>query len=153
MSARRILITGVSSDCGGALAQALEREPDVQAIVGVDTTDPRHELQRTEFVRVGTDHVLLRRILGAASIDTVIDTRLVADPLIAPLERAHEINVIGTRNLLLACSGPASTVRKVVFKSSSSYYGCAHNDPAFFTEEMSGPGSSSSGDRAGRCRG
>jgi UDP-glucose 4-epimerase len=139
MSARRILITGLSSDWGGALAQAVERDPDVEAIVGVDTADPRHELRRTEFVRVDTDHALLRRILSAASIDTVIDTRLVTDPLIAPLRRAHEVNVTGTRNVLLACRDAGSTVRKLVFKSSSQYYGCEHDDPAFFTEQMSRP--------------
>jgi UDP-glucose 4-epimerase len=136
MSSRRILITGLSSLWGGRLAQALEREDDVLAIVGVDTTDPRHQLQRTEFVRVDTDHAVLRRIISAASIDTVIDTRLVPDPLIMPLGRAHEVNVIGTRNVLTACGGPRSPVRKVVFKSSASYYGCERDDPAFLTEAM-----------------
>jgi len=139
MSSRRILITGLSSDWGGSLAQVLERDPDVQAIVGIDTTDPRHALERTEFVRVDTDHVVLRRILSAAAIDTVIDTRLIADPLIAPLGRAHEVNVLGTRSVLLACGDPGSPVRKIVFKSSAHYYGCEPNDPAFFTEEMSRP--------------
>ena len=34
------------------------------------------ELERTEFVRVGTQHALMRRIVQAAEIDTVIDSRL-----------------------------------------------------------------------------
>ena len=74
---RRILITGLSSLWGGRLAQRLERDGSVEAIVGVDTTDPRHQLERTEFVRVDTDDVLLRRIVRAAAIDTVVDTRLI----------------------------------------------------------------------------
>lgn len=139
MGSRRILITGLSSPWGGRLAQVLEQEPDVDAIVGVDTTDPRHELRRTEFVRVDTDHGLLRRIVSAASIDTVIDTRLIPDPLSVSLARAHEVNVIGTRNLLTACTGPGSTVRKLVFKSSAHYYGCEQDDPAFFSEAMTRP--------------
>jgi UDP-glucose 4-epimerase len=136
MSSRRILITGLSSLWGGRLAQALERDSGVQAIIGVDTADPRHELRRTEFVRVDTDHALLRRILSAAAIDTVIDTRLIADPLSVPLARAHEVNVIGTRNVLIACGGSGSPVRKVVFRSSAQFYGFHRDDPAFFTEEM-----------------
>ena len=80
MDSRRILITGLSSRWGGRLAQVLEREPSVDAIVGVDSSDPRHELERTEFVRVDMRHALLRRIIKAAEIDTVIDTRLVVDP-------------------------------------------------------------------------
>ncbi len=137
MSSQRILITGLSSHWGGRLAQALERDPEVETIVGVDSEDPRHELQRTEFVRVQIDDVLLRRIISAAAIDTVVDTRLIIDPLSAPLEQAHEVNVIGTRALVAACSDPGSPVRKLVFKSSAQYYGCGQDDPAFFGEEMS----------------
>lgn len=136
MTSRRILITGVSSHVGGRLAQALEHDPGVEAIVGVDATDPRHELQRTEFLRLETDPALLRRILDAAAIDTVIDTRLVADPLTVPLARAREINVLGTRRILAACAAEDSSVRKIVFKSSAHLYGCDPNAPAFLTEAM-----------------
>jgi UDP-glucose 4-epimerase len=136
MSSRRILIVGLSSHWGGGLAQALERERGVQALVGVDTEDPRHEHQRTEFVRVDTDEALLRRIIGAAAIDTVVDTRLISDPLAASNQRAHDVNVTGTRNLLAACAAEGSPVRKVVFKSSAQYYGCEPDDPGFFNEEM-----------------
>ena len=97
------------------------------------------ELERTEFVRVGTQHALLRRIVQAAEIDTVIDSRLVVDPLTVSPRDAHEINVIGTMNILAACGGPDSPVRKVVFKSSAHYYGCERDDPAFFTEAMQRP--------------
>jgi len=139
MDSRRILITGLSSYWGGRLAQALEREPAAQAIIGVDSSDPRHQLERTEFVRVDTRHGLIRRIINAAAIDTVIDTRLVVDPLTAPLKLAHETNVIGTMNILAACSGSESPVRKFVFKSSAHYYGCEQDDPAFFSEDMIRP--------------
>jgi len=139
MHSRRILITGLSSSWGGRLAQALEREPEVEAIIGVDSRDPRHELDRTEFVRVDTQHGLIRRIINAAAIDTVVDTRLVVDPLAAPLGLAHESNALGTANILAACSGDGSPVRKFVFKSSADYYGCEPGDPAFFTEEMARP--------------
>ena len=40
--------------------------PYDEAIVGVDSRDPTLELERTEFVRVGTQHGLLRRIVEAA---------------------------------------------------------------------------------------
>jgi UDP-glucose 4-epimerase len=135
MRSRRILITGLSSHWGGRLAQALERDPEVEAVVGVDTRDPKHELERTEFVRVDTEHARIRRIVRAAAIDTVIDTRLVVDPLATGLKQAHETNVAGTMNIVEACGGDDSPVRKFVFKSSEHYYGCEGDDPAFFTEE------------------
>jgi UDP-glucose 4-epimerase len=97
------------------------------------------ELERTEFVRVGTQHALIRRIVQAAEIDTVIDTRLVVDSTWTSPRAAHENNVIGTMNILTACGGDDSPVRKVVFKSSGHYYGCERDDPAFFTEDMERP--------------
>ena len=138
-TSKRILITGLSTYWGARLARELEQNPDVEAIVGVDSADPAGELERTEFVRVGTQHALLRRVVEAAEIDTVIDTRLVVDSTVTTSRRAHENNVIGTMNILAACSGPNSSVRKFVFKSSAHYYGCNQDDPAFFTESMGRP--------------
>ncbi|MGI8922098.1 MAG: NAD-dependent epimerase/dehydratase family protein [Solirubrobacteraceae bacterium] len=139
MRSRRILITGLSSFWGGRLAQGLERDPEIETIIGVDSQDPNRELERTEFVRVGTQHALIRRIVRAAEIDTVIDARMTVDSLAAAPRVAHENNVIGTMNILTACSGPDSPVKKFVFKSSAHYYGCEQDDPAFFTEEMARP--------------
>src|SRR4051794_10663592 len=136
MDSKRILVTGLSTYWGGRLAQALEAFPDVEAIIGVDNEEPKVELERTEFVKVGAQHALLRRVVEAAEIDTVVDTRLVVDSTTTSSSKAHENNVIGTMNILAACSGTDSPVRKVVFKSSAHYYGCEQDDPAFFSETM-----------------
>src|ERR671920_284957 len=139
MESRRVLITGISTYWGGRLAQALEQNEAVEAIIGVDSVDPTRELERTEFVRVGTQHALLRRIVDAAEIDTVVDTRLIVDSTVMSSRDAHENNVIGTMNILAACSGPDSAVKKFIFKSSTHYYGSEQDDPAFFTESMRRP--------------
>jgi UDP-glucose 4-epimerase len=136
---RRVLITGLSSFWGGRLAQVLERDDDVEVIIGVSPDDPTCELHRTEFVRVGIHHALIRRIVRAAEIDTVVDARLIVDSAMAPARVAHEQNVVGTMNILAACGGPDSPVRKVVFKSSAHFYGCERDDPSFFTEAMQRP--------------
>jgi UDP-glucose 4-epimerase len=136
MPGKRILITGLSTYWGGRLAQALEQNPSVEAIIGVDSEDPTRELERTEFVRVSTQHTLIRRIVKAAEIDTVIDSRLVVDSAVTSPRLAHENNVIGTLNILAACSNPDSPVRRLVFKSSAHAYGSGQDDPAFWTEDM-----------------
>src|SRR3954468_10800144 len=120
---KRILITGLSTYWGGRLAQFLEREPGVEAIIGVDRTPPKVELERTEFVQVSDAHSLIRRIVDAPEIDTLVDTRLVVDSIVTTPRRAHENNVIGTMNILAACSGRDSPVRKIVVKSSAHHYG------------------------------
>jgi UDP-glucose 4-epimerase len=61
----------------------------------------------------------------------------VVDAIATSRSAAHENNVIGTLNILAACAGAESPVRKLIFKSSTHWYGCEQDDPAFFTEEMS----------------
>jgi UDP-glucose 4-epimerase len=139
MTSKRILLTGLSTYWGGRLAQALEGDPAVEAIIGVDRRPPKVELRRTEFVRVHDSHSLIRRIVEAAEIDTVVDTRLVVDSIVTTPRLAHENNIMGTTNVLAACGGESNPVRKLVFKSSASYYGAEQDDPAFFTEDMQRP--------------
>ncbi len=137
--ARRVLLTGLATYWGGKLAQTLEADPAIEAIVGVDSEEPTRELGRTEFVRVGNQHALINRIVRAARIDTVIDTRLVVDSITRSRPETHENNVIGTMNILAGCTGSDSPVRKLIYKSSAHYYGCEQDDPAFFTERMPRP--------------
>jgi UDP-glucose 4-epimerase len=136
---KRVLVTGLSTYWGGRLAQALESFPEIEAIVGVDNEDPTRELERTEYVKVSNQHSLIQRIVKAAEIDTVVDSRLVVNSTTTTPKLAHENNVIGTMNILAACTGADSPVKKFVFKSSAHYYGCEQDDPAFFTEEMQRP--------------
>ena len=105
----------------------------------MSTPTTRGSIERTDYVRVGAQHALLRRIVNAAEIDTVVDTRLVVDSTTTSPGAAHENNVISTMNILAACSGPELPVRRLVFKSSAHWYGCEQDDPAFFTEEMERP--------------
>jgi UDP-glucose 4-epimerase len=139
--AKRVLVTGLSTYWGGRLAAALESNDSIEAIIGVDSNEPTRELDRTEYVKVGAQHGLIEKIVRAAQIDTVVDTRLVVDSIRGPSgerpKARHENNVIGTLNILAACSAADSPVRQLIFKSSAHWYGCAQDDPSFFTEEMS----------------
>jgi UDP-glucose 4-epimerase len=132
----RALVTGLSTYWGGRVAQALEQRPDVEVVVGVDTRDPRTPLERTEFVRTDSSHSILSRIVRATQVDTIVHTHLVVDSTRATSRTLHEINVIGTMNLLAAAGEASSPVRKVVLKSSGLVYGAAKADPYFFREDM-----------------
>jgi len=136
MASRRVLVTGLGSFWGGRVAQALEADPSVEVIVGLDTTEPNIELERTEYVRVDANYSILARIVKATQVDTIVHTFLVVDPTQMSRRAMHEINVIGTMNLFAAASAAGSTVRNVVVKSATLVYGCSAEDPTWFTEDM-----------------
>lgn len=132
----RVLVTGLSTFWGGRLAQALEARDDIEVIVGLDTRDPRVPLERTEFVRADSSYSILSRIVRATQVDTILHTHMLVDSTQASGRRLHEINVIGTMNLLAAAGAADSPVRKVVVKSSSLVYGSNYQDPYMFREDM-----------------
>jgi UDP-glucose 4-epimerase len=134
--ARRVLVTGLGTFWGGRVAQALEADPNVEVIVGLDTTEPNIELERTEYVRVDANYSILARIVKATQVDTIIHSFLIVDPTQMSSRAMHEINVIGTMNLFAAASAAGSTVRNVVVKSATLVYGCLPEDPTWFTEDM-----------------
>jgi len=132
---RRVLITGLATFWGGRVAKALEADPSVDVIVGLDRFEPTIELERTEYVRSDESYSILSRIVKAAKIDTIVHTFLIVDSTVASPKTMHEINVIGTMNLFAAASAAGSTVRNVVVKSSTLMYGSGSRDPYFFREE------------------
>ena len=132
---RRILVTGLGTFWGGRVAQALEQDPTVDIVVGLDTKPPSVELERTEFVRVDENYSILARIVKATQVDTIVHTFLVVNSDQMRARAMHEINVIGTMNLFAAASAAGSTVRNVVVKSSSLVYGSAVGDPTWFSED------------------
>jgi len=135
----RILVTGLGTFWGGRVAQALEARDDVEIVIGVDTHEPRMPLERTEFVQTDSSFSILDRIVEATQVDTILHTHLVVDSTQMSGRALHEINVIGTMNLLAAASRPGSPVRRMVVKSSALVYGMSNSDPYVFREDMVRP--------------
>jgi UDP-glucose 4-epimerase len=131
---RRILITGLDTFWGGKMAAALEKDPDVEMILGMGTGKPSVQLERTEYVRADQSYSLLERIVRATEVDTVVHTFLIVDSTKMSGRELHEVNVIGTMNLLAAAGAPGSSVRLVVVKSSAVVYGAGPKDPTWFDE-------------------
>ena len=105
-------------------------------MVGVDTRVPRLPLMRTEFVKADASYAILQRMVRATQVDTVLHTHLEVDSTRASSRHLHEVNVIGTMNLLAAAAAEGSAVRKIVLKSSTLVYGSSFDDPYFFRETM-----------------
>ena len=104
MTGRRVLITGVGSHVGSLLAAQLERDPDVEYVAGLDTRRPKVPLEHAEFIDADIRDPEISRLIPATGVDTIVHEQIVRQPGPGMSPRAmHDINVIGTLQLLAAC--------------------------------------------------
>jgi UDP-glucose 4-epimerase len=136
VAGRRVLITGVGSYLGTLLAARLESEPGFEAIVGLDTREPRRPLGRTELIKADIRDPGIASLIARAEVDTVVHNSIVRQPGPGMSSRAmHDINVIGSLQLLSAC-GQSPSIRAIVIRGSAGIYGAEPHAPQFFGEEM-----------------
>ena len=130
MAGRRVLITGVGSYLGTLLAARLEREPGFEAIVGLDTRKPRQELGRTELIEADIRDPSIAPLIARAEVDTVVHNSIVRQPGPGMSPRVmHDINVIGSLQLLSAC-GQSPSIRAIVIRGSAGIYGAEPTHPS-----------------------
>lgn len=140
-----VLVTGVSRYIGGVLARRLAADPGVDKVIGVDVIPPPRDLGGAEFVRADIRNPMIGKVIAQGDVDTVVHANVIATPTFAGGRTPQkEINVIGTMQLLAACQ-KASSVKRLVVKSTAAVYGSTPRDPAMFTEEMTAKRLPSSG--------
>ena len=132
---RRILVTGVARWWGALLVQRLVEDPSVAEVIGIDTREPRYDLGRADYLKLDVRHSLIGKLVRSVGIDTVVHTLTRVDSFDMDPRRAHEMNVIGTLNLLAGCAGEGSPVRRFVLKSSGHVYGSRFDLPAALRED------------------
>jgi len=117
------------------MVQALETDPGMEVILGMGTGVPSVPFERAEFVRADQNYSIMNRIVRATQVDTILHTFMITNSTTVPRRAMHEINVIGTMNLLAAAGAAGSSVRHIVVKSSTLVYGSAASDPNTFHED------------------
>jgi UDP-glucose 4-epimerase len=132
---RRVLVTGVARWWGALLVQRLVEDPSVAEVIGIDTREPRYDLGRADYLKLDVRHSLIGKLVRAVGIDTVVHTMTRVDSFDMDQRRAHEMNVIGTLNLLAGCAGEGSPVRRFVLKSSGHVYGSRVDLPTSLRED------------------
>jgi UDP-glucose 4-epimerase len=133
--ARRVVITGISTRWGGELARVLERDPGIEFVAGIDSHPPRVSLERTEMIEADLRNPALSRLLPSTEADTIVHCGILLYPDTGrPPRVLHEINVIGTLQLLAACER-TPTLRHVIVRGSAAIYGCEGASAQFFTED------------------
>ncbi len=132
---RKVLVTGVARWWGALTVQRLVEDPDVAEVIGIDIREPRYDLGRADYLKLDIRHSLIGKLVRAVGIDTVIHTLTRIDSFDMDPARAHEMNVIGTLNLLAGCAGDGSPVRRFVLKSSGHVYGSRADLPHNLRED------------------
>jgi UDP-glucose 4-epimerase len=132
---RRVLVTGVARWWGALVVQRLIEDPDVAEVIGIDIREPRYDLGRADYLKLDIRHSLIGKLVRAVGVDTVVHTLTRIDSFDMDPARAHEMNVIGTLNLLAGCAGEGSPVRRFVLKSSGHVYGSRFDLPTGLRED------------------
>ncbi len=110
--------------------------PKGPGIVGLDLRLPRRLAGRLRFHPVDltdpTADCVVAEVLEKEQCDTVLHTAFFTDPH-PDHEYAHELEVIGTLNVMNACA--AVGVERLVVMSTAQVYGAHSDNPSFITED------------------
>ena len=142
---RVVAITGASGFLGSELLQRFEKDRRYRQVIALDLAEPRPRLSKTAHHRVdltqpGAD-ADMATILERYRVDTVVHLAFLSRPT-HNATWAHELEVIGTLNVLNACA--ARALHKLVCWSQTSLFGAHKANPTLLTddEKMRGvPGS------------
>lgn len=133
---RRVAIIGIAGHWGTELARRLERDPSISYIAGIDTKPPEADLEGTEFIEADIRNPVISRILPGLEPDVVVHCGILWYPEPdKPMRALHDINVIGTLQLLAACER-VKGLQAVIARGSAAIYGSEASAPSFYTEEM-----------------
>ncbi len=136
MAGRRVLITGVGSFIGSALARRLVSDPGFEHVAGLDSRRPAQAVEGARFIEADIRDPVISTLIPREEVDTVVHNQIVRRPGPGMSSRTmHDINVIGTLQLLTACESSPG-IRTIVIRGSAGIYGAEPHAPQFFTEEM-----------------
>jgi len=137
VAARRVLVTGVANFWGERLAVRLAADPAVDAVIGLDDRMPDWPMpDGVVLVEGDVRSPDLGPLIRASEPDTIVHNGLIQFPGPGRSSRTvHDLNVIGTLQLLAACED-VPTLRTLVVRASAAIYGAEARAPDFFTEDM-----------------
>jgi UDP-glucose 4-epimerase len=127
---RVVAITGCSGYIGTKLLRALDDDPRVEEVVGVDLKPPQVRSEKLRFYRqsIGAP---LAALFARHQVDTALHLVFVFDP-IHDRSRARRIDLGGTHNFLRACHDAG--VRTLFYASSTTAYGAHPDNPERLVE-------------------
>lgn len=136
MPSYRVALTGCRTFLGDRLIQALEDDPDCEAIVTMDIRPPVSGRAKTRHVRLDLTNPLadghMAKVLESERIDVLVHTAFLAYPSHAE-SWAHELEAIGSLYVMNAAA--TANIKKLVLTSTTAVYGAHPSNPAFLAED------------------
>lgn len=134
---RRVLVTGVANAFGVRIAARLRTAPGVDRVIGLDTRTPPPEVASDiTFLEADLRSPDLPKLLQAAGVDAIVHNDIVQFPEPGrSLRQAHDVNVMGTLQLMTAAAALPG-LRSIAVRGSAIIYGSGPGAPAFFTEDI-----------------
>jgi UDP-glucose 4-epimerase len=130
-----IVLTGANTFLGQRLLRRLQARGDSSLVV-IDIKRPVELSKEHKFYKVDltqpTADAVLADILNREHADTVVHMAFLSNPT-RNQTYGHELEVIGTLNLLHACA--EVRLRKLVVRSTTMVYGAHPSNPNFLTED------------------
>jgi UDP-glucose 4-epimerase len=126
----RLFITGVSGYLGGLVCRALEDDPNIEKITGVDVMPPRVTTGKLEFREYDVRDRRIREAM--AGCDAALHMAFILNE-IKDKARTYDINVNGSRNVFHACLDAG--VPWLIQLSSMAAFGPHPDNPVPLTEE------------------
>lgn len=128
----KMAVTGSSGYLGQAVLRALEVDPEVEGVIGLDMV-PGPESGKVCFVQMDVRDPGLGRLLKEEQIDGLLHLAFVIEARGDPT-RMWEVNVKGTANVLRAAV--EAGVDRLVMMSSLAVYGAWPDNPVPLTEDL-----------------
>jgi UDP-glucose 4-epimerase len=127
---KTVAITGVNSYFAGTLLPRLDRDPEIDRIIGIDVAPWKGTAKKVTFCR---EDIRSPKIAGLLKgVDAVYHLAFIVGE-IADKEKTRDININGSKNLFSACL--QNGVKKVIYTSSMTIYGSHPFQPLGLTEE------------------
>lgn len=125
----RVAVTGISGYLGQVLLPLLEKDPDIESIVGIDVGEPPAS-PRVRFAKTDVRSPAIKEELEGC--DALIHLAFIVMPIRSEGE-TDSINVFGTKNVLRAAAELG--IDNVVYTSSVAAYGAWPDNPPLIKED------------------
>jgi len=128
---RIVAITGINSYFAKTLLPKLEKDPDVEQIIGIDVSPFKGQSSKVVFHQKDIREPELEELFRGA--DTLVHMAFIVDE-IKDKQKTHDINIKGSQQVFQAAA--AAGVKKIVYTSSIAAYGSHADNPLRITEDM-----------------